>query len=258
MKDSNPVDVAEYVTARGIEQEPAFAWWGTYTLRKRDVIVSDISSRLRKASHKYRIDIPTSIASARKIDEKNGNNYWITVINKEMTNVGIAFTILDYGIKPPLVWRKASGHLVFNANMDFTRKARWVKDGHRTPDHTTSAYAGVVSRESVIVVLTYAALISIEVMAADIQNAYLQAPSSEKDCIICGPEFGLENVGKFALIKRDLYGGKVAGRDFWDHLRSCMDFLGFVSCRGDPDVWRQAATEQNGEKYHEYVLLYVD
>ena len=37
-----------------------------------------------------------------------------------------------------------------------------------------------------------------------------------------------------------------------------MDFLVFVSCRGDPDVWRRAATKQNGDKYHEYVLLYVD
>ena len=37
-----------------------------------------------------------------------------------------------------------------------------------------------------------------------------------------------------------------------------MDFLVFVSCRGDPDVWQRAATKKNGEKYHEYVLLYVD
>ena len=133
-----------------------------------------------------------------------------------------------------------------------------MKDGHSTPDPTTSAYAGVVSRESVRVSLTYAALMNINVMAADIQNAYLQAPSSEKDYIICGPEFGLENVGKVALIKRALYGGKLAGRDFWHHLRSCMDFLVFASCRGDPDVWRRAATKKNGEKYHEYVLLYVD
>ena len=45
-------------------------------------------------------------------------------------------------------------------------------------------------------------------MAADVQNAYLQDPSSEKNYIICGPEFGLENVGKIARIKRALYGGK--------------------------------------------------
>ena len=75
--------------------------------------MSAVSLRVRKASHKYGIEIPTLIASARKIDEKNGNDYWMTTINKEMTNVGIDFTILDDGVKPPPVWRKASGHPVF-------------------------------------------------------------------------------------------------------------------------------------------------
>ena len=50
--------------------------------------------------------------------------------------------------------------------MDLTSKARWVKDVHRTPDTTTSAYSGVVSREIVQVALTYAALTDLEVMAA--------------------------------------------------------------------------------------------
>ena len=68
LKESKPVNVEEYVTARGIEKEPAFAWWVTYTLRKRDVIVSAVSLRVGKASHKYGIEIPTSIASARKIN----------------------------------------------------------------------------------------------------------------------------------------------------------------------------------------------
>ena len=89
-----------------------------------------------------------------------------------------------------------------------------MKDGNRTPDPTMSAYAGVVSRESVREALTYAALMNLKVTEADIQNAYLQAPPSEKDYIICGPEFGLESLGKVALIKRALYGGKVAERDF--------------------------------------------
>ena len=59
-----------------------------------------------------------------------------------------------------------------------------------------STYAGVVSRESVRIALTYAALNHIDVMAADIRNAYLQAPSSQKDYIICGLEFGPDYVGK--------------------------------------------------------------
>ena len=88
----------------------------------------------------------------------------------------------------------------------------------------------------------------LDVTTADIQNAYLQAPSSEKYFIVCGTQFGLENVGKVALITRALYGGKVAGRDFWHHLRDCMDHLGFTSCRSDPDVWMRDATKTDGEK----------
>jgi hypothetical protein len=72
--------------------------------------------------------------------------------------------------------------------MDFRRKARWVKDGHKMPEPETSNYAGVVSQESVRIAFTYAALMGVPVMAADIRNAYLQAPSSEKHYIVCGPE----------------------------------------------------------------------
>ena len=55
LKESNPVQVAEYVTARDIAEEPAFAWWVPYVLRKRDVIVSAVNSWVRKISHKYGI-----------------------------------------------------------------------------------------------------------------------------------------------------------------------------------------------------------
>jgi len=119
----------------------------------------------------------------------------------------------------------SSGHLVFDVKMDFTRKTRWVKDDHRTPDLTNSTFAGVVSRESVRIALTYAALNKLDVCVADIKNAYLQAPSSEKHYIICGAEFGVDKFGKRALIRRAVYGGKLAGSDFWKHLRSCCPIL---------------------------------
>jgi len=75
-----------------------------------------------------------------------------------------------------------------------------VKDGHLTPDPEGSTYAGVVSRESIRIALTYAALNGIDVMAADIQNAFLQAPLTEKHYVVCGPEFG-KHCGKRAIIK---------------------------------------------------------
>ncbi len=104
----------------------------------------------------------------------------------------------------------------------------------------------------------YAALLGLPVWGADIRNVYLQAPSSEKHFLICGLEFGLENVGRFALVCRALYGGKVAGRDFWHHLRDCMGHLGFSSSQVDPDVWIWLLKRSTGEEYYEYVLLYVD
>ena len=113
--------------------------------------------------------------------------------------------------------------------MRFQRKSRWVKDGHRTPDPYTSSYAGVVSRKSILILLTHAALHGIPFMAADVRNAYLQAPTSKKHFVICGPEFGIENIGKKAIVTRALYGGKVSGRYFWHHLRSCMIFLGLIT-----------------------------
>ena len=95
-------------------------------------------------------------------------------------------------------------------------------------------------------------------MAADIRNAYLQAPSFEKDNITYGSEFGIENVGRVALIRRAIYGGKVAGGDFWMYLRKCMAELGFESLKADPDVWFRSPNRKNGENYYEYSLLYVD
>ena len=78
---------------------------------------------------------------------------------------------------------------------------------------------------------------------AEIQNAYLQAPTSEKHYIICELEFGIENEGKQAVIVRALYGGKSSGSDFWHHLRSCMDHLGFESSKADPYVWMRGVDD---------------
>jgi hypothetical protein len=142
---------------------------------------------------------------------------------------------------------EASGHIIWDVKMDFTRRARWVLDGHKLPTpEGSSTYAGVVSRESVRIAQTYAALNGLEECAADVRSACLQAPSSCKDSIVCGPEFGVENGGKVALIHRALYGGKAAGRDFRNHLRSCMHHIGFKSCLVDPDVWMRFAIKSDG------------
>jgi hypothetical protein len=148
--------------------------------------------------------------------------------------------------------------MVFDVQMTLERKAHWVKDGHKTPEPSWSTYAGVVSCESVRIAFTYASLMGLDICACDIQNAYLQVPSSEKQFIICGPEFGLENVGKRAKVIRALYGSKSAGADYWRHVCQAMLEMGFESCKADPDVWFCPSINSKGLKYYEYVLLYTD
>lgn len=89
-------------------------------------------------------------------------------------------------------------------------------------------------------------------------NAYLTAPTSEKFHIICGPEFGSENIGKKTIVKGALYDTKSAGRDFRNHLRDCMTHMGYTSCKADLDLWIRKAKHTDDRDYYEYMLLYVD
>jgi hypothetical protein len=44
MKESHPVEVAEFAKARDIADATVFVWWVPYTLWKRDVILSAVKS----------------------------------------------------------------------------------------------------------------------------------------------------------------------------------------------------------------------
>ena len=74
-------------------------------------------------------------------------------------------------------------------------------------------YSSVVSRESVRIAFTVAALNDLGVLVADIGNAYLNADCCEKVYTIAGPEFW-SNAGKHIVIQRALYGLKSSGAPY--------------------------------------------
>ena len=126
LKESHPVETAEFAKSRGIDDEAAFIWWVPHTLRKRNAIILAVKMRLQKTTHKYGIEIPTSVEHAMEINQKNGNTMWRDALALEMFNVGVAFEILEEDQPAPAGWKKASRHLIWDVKMDFTRKARWV------------------------------------------------------------------------------------------------------------------------------------
>ena len=68
--------MSECVTALGLENEPAFAWWVSYNLKKRDRIIAVINTCVRKHSHKLGITIPTNTVAALPLDKENVNDLW--------------------------------------------------------------------------------------------------------------------------------------------------------------------------------------
>ena len=73
LKESNPIETAEFAIARNIQDEPAFSWWVPYVMRKRDRIISSVNSRVKKVTHKYGVEIPSSVEHCYQLDMKNGN-----------------------------------------------------------------------------------------------------------------------------------------------------------------------------------------
>jgi hypothetical protein len=69
-------------------------------------------------------------------------------------------------------------------------------------------YASAFSRESVRIALTLAALNDVDVKMADIENAYLTAPITEKVWTVLGPELNSDGIA------------------FRNHVDECMKHLG--------------------------------
>lgn len=87
MKESHPLEVAEYAVAQSIEHEPGFNFWVNQMLKKRERIISLVkkrSARYLKKTHKFGIELPKTVAEAYALDKKNGNTYWADAIAKEM------------------------------------------------------------------------------------------------------------------------------------------------------------------------------
>ena len=76
LKESHPVQTAEFTVARGIDHEPFLNWWVKHELNKRDRII--VSIRMQqiqylKKSHEFCIELPKTVEQACALDAKNGN-----------------------------------------------------------------------------------------------------------------------------------------------------------------------------------------
>ena len=145
MKESYPIESAEFAISSQLTDSPAFTWWVPFTLKKRDQIISKVQHRLVKKKFKYGFEVPNSVQEAYEIDKRNNNTRWRDAISKEMRNVRIAFNLLQDDDNIPPAYEFVPCHLVFDVKMDGTAKARLVAAGCGTADPQGSTWIGVVS-----------------------------------------------------------------------------------------------------------------
>ena len=68
-------------------------------------------------------------------------------------------------------------YMIFDIKLgeNFRRKARLLEGGHTPTAPSSITFSSVVSRDSVRIALTIAALNELDILACDIQNAYITA-----------------------------------------------------------------------------------
>ncbi len=141
---------------------------------------------------------------------KNGTTFWREAIEKDMKNVSQAFRFNDDD-SVPVGYKHITCHMIFDVKMvGLVRKARFVAGGHLTDPPVESVYSSVVTRESIRMMFLMAALNNLDIMGADVQNAYINASAKEKVYTTAGPEFG-SNEGRPAIIVCAFYGLKSSG-----------------------------------------------
>ena len=171
-----------------------------------------------------------------------------------MTNSRIAFKLLETGERPPVGHKEITCHLIFDLKLDMTRKARYVAGGHLTDVPPSMAYSTVVSRDTVQIGFLVAALNDLDILAGDIQNAFLEAPTKEKIFFYAGDEWRADK-DKVVVVVRALYGLKSSALQFRNHLADTLgNKIGFKSSLADPDLWYKPATDASGNKYYSYIL----
>jgi Reverse transcriptase (RNA-dependent DNA polymerase) len=133
-------------------------------------------------------------------------------------------------VNAPSGYKKVIEHLIYDVKHDGRHKARLVADRHLTDIPLDSVYSGIMSLWGFRLVLLLAELNGLQPWATDIGNVYLEAYTSKKVYIICGPEFK-DRDRNILLINKALRGLRNSDARWYDRFADCIRELGFFPGR---------------------------
>ena len=255
----DPVTLAAYAKEHDLLDTPGWKFLRRYARRakmlRRMLNQARRAARNNAVRYKFGIKVPRNVKEALAFDKENGDTKWADSMQLELDQLMEYRTFRDVGTgrhRCPRNYQLIHCHMVFDVKEDGRRKSLFVAGGHMTEPPRDSVYSSVASLRSIRVVSFLAELNGLELMAADVGNAYLEAKTKEKVAFVAGSEFGpLE--GHVMVVEKALYGLRSSGARFHDKFADTLLDLGFLPSKADPDVWLRDA----GDVY-EFVCTYVD
>ena len=262
----DPITCAVYAKKHDLLDTTGWKHLKRYAKTSKRLIRAVKQSRIRQvrasAQYQHGFHVPKDYNDAIRLDKENSNTHWQDAMDLELTQINEYKVFKDTGkaqfhngkAVTPDGFQKIRVHFVYAVKHDGRFKARLVADGHLTKEPVESIYSGVVSLRSLRMVVFLSQLNNLEIWGADVGNAYLEAYTDEKLCIIAGPEVK-ELQGHLLIMVKALYGTRSGGARWHDRLFDILQELKFKPSKADPDVWMRP---EPGGTCYEYIAVYVD
>jgi hypothetical protein len=136
-----------------------------------------VHAAIPEKSQKYGIEVPTMIKRALEIDKETETDYWQKAIAKEMVHILPTFKFLLCSQSAPIGSKWIPCHMVSNTKIDYRQQVCFVAGGHVTDLPTSIMYSSFIAQDSVELAFLFASLNDLDILSADIGNAYLNAPT---------------------------------------------------------------------------------
>ena len=266
ISNDDPITCAVYAKKHDLLDTTGWKHLKRYAKTSKRLIRAVKQSRIcqvrASARYQHGFQVPKDYNDAIRLDKENSNTHWQDAMDLELTQIHEYKVFKDTGkaqfhngkVVIPDGFQKIRVHFVYAVKHDGRFKARLVADGHLTKEPVESIYSGVVSLRSLRMVVFLSQLNNLEIWGADVGNAYLEAYTDEKLCIIAGPEFK-ELQGHLLIMIKALYGTRSGGARWHDRLFDILQEMDFKPSKADPDVWMRP---ESGGTCYEYIAVYVD
>ena len=131
-------------------------------LKKRERIIAKVKYKYWLLTHKFGIGVHRTFEEENHLDQHNGNHLWYEAICKDMKNIRVAFDVFDGDVNDLKGYQFVECHIIFDIKMSkkFRRKYQMLAGGHMTASPLSITYSSVVSRYSVRIDMTIAALMA--------------------------------------------------------------------------------------------------